>query len=168
MLGHIGRFNFQKNHEFLIDVFKCVHDINSKSHLLLIGDGELREQIESKVQSLNLQNHVSLLGLRSDIPDLLQSMDCFVLPSLFEGLPYVVVEAQANGLPCFVADTISKQARILESLTFLPLDNPFTWSKHILNYSYSEKIDTRIILRESGFDEVENVRTLEKYYDSIL
>lgn len=100
VIGHVGRFTYQKNHEFLINVFKKVHQKVNDSVLLLIGEGPDEGVIKQKVKELKLNNNVMFLGRRNDVPKLFQAMDCFVLPSRFEGLPIVGIEAQAAGLPC--------------------------------------------------------------------
>lgn len=104
VVGHVGRFMYQKNHAFLIDVFREVARQNSKAILMLVGDGELRPDIEQKVASYNLTDKVRFLGLRKDIKKLYNCMNVFVLPSWYEGLPVVSVEAQANGLSSIFSD----------------------------------------------------------------
>lgn len=162
--GHIGRFNFQKNHKFLIDVFRHIKNLDDKAHLILVGEGELEKEIVSQINNLGLQEHVTLLGVRDDIPELLQMMDGFIMPSVFEGLPYVLVEAQASGLQCFAADTIDSQSKILNSFFFLPLDCPQNWAQFVILNRKPDHIQSRDILIDKGFDVYENVRNLESYY----
>lgn len=163
--GHIGRFNFQKNHEFLIETFKQLHLLDPSSHLILIGDGELKQDILNQIKKFDLEKAVTLLGVRNDIPNLLQAMDGFIMPSVFEGLPYVLVEAQASGLQCFAADTIDSQSKILDSFHFLPLDCPKTWAKTILERRDLTRSDTQSTLIDKGFDVYANVKSLETYYE---
>ena len=133
VIGHIGRFHPQKNHDFLIDIFKKVHDINNNAVLMLVGDGELKQIIQEKIENLGLCDSVIFTGVRSDIPDLLQAIDVFVFPSIFEGLGIVAVEAQAAGIPCIVADTIPKEAYITDLIKSISLSEPVdVWSKAIL------------------------------------
>lgn len=167
VLGHIGRFNFQKNHDFLLDVFSDVVKMEPTAHLLLVGDGELKAHIVSKIASLGLQDMVTLLGVRDDIPNILQAIDHFIMPSLFEGLPFVLVEAQATGLQCFAATTIDSQSEIIEPFHFLPLDCAKSWAQAIVDHREYERVDTQAVLKAKGFDVVENVLTLEHYYDTI-
>lgn len=101
---------YPKNHDFLIDIFKEVSQNCSSAILLLIGDGPLRQVIEKKVEMLGLKNQVKFLGLRNDVQDLYNVMDIFILPSHYEGLPVVGVEAQANGLPCLFSTKVTKEA----------------------------------------------------------
>lgn len=168
VLGHVGRFNFQKNHDFLVDVFYEVKKISPKSKLVLIGEGELKGNIQNKIHNLGLSQDVLLLGNRNDVPDLLQAMDIFIMPSLFEGLPYALVEAQASSLQCFAADTIDSQAKILESFHFLPLDCPKSWATYIVKNLDLNRDDSSIMLTEAGFNEEENVKALERYYEKVL
>lgn len=123
VVGHVGRLAEVKNHSFLIEIFdafcKC-----SKSDvvLLLVGDGELRNQLQRKVENLRLENKVIFLGNKQNVTDYLQAMDCFVFPSLYEGLPVSLVEAQATGLPCIVSDRVSREAKITSKIEFLSLE----------------------------------------------
>jgi glycosyltransferase involved in cell wall biosynthesis len=123
VIGHIGRINKQKNHDFLIDIFKEVQEREPDSLLVLAGEGHLRKAVEQKVKSLGLSEHVRFLGVREDVADLFQSFDLFLFPSLFEGLPVVLVEAQAAGLNCIVSDTITKETDITGRLKFKSLND---------------------------------------------
>ena len=121
VIGHIGRFNKQKNHEYLIDIFKSVVEKRPDAVLVMIGEGNLKPQIEKKVSDLGLSSNVRFLGVRSDIADLMQGMDLFLFPSLFEGLPVVLVEAQAAGLQCVISDSITKESDITGRIEFTSL-----------------------------------------------
>ena len=121
VLGHVGRFFEQKNHMFLADVFKSVHDKHPNAVLLLVGDGPLKEAFEQKIDELGLRDHVIFAGVRSDVPKILSAMDVFVFPSFYEGMPNTVIEAQATGLPCVIADTITREANITGLVEYLPL-----------------------------------------------
>ena len=127
VLGHIGRFSQQKNHEFLIDVFYEYHKTHSDAVLILIGKGELEEKIRAKVSKLGIDDHVKFLGVRNDIPKLLQAMDVFVFPSLYEGLAVVWVEAQAASLPIVTNKIIPNTAIISDLVRQLPIDDPLKW-----------------------------------------
>ncbi|MCB5702260.1 glycosyltransferase family 1 protein [Megasphaera elsdenii] len=136
VVGHVGRFTYQKNHGFLIDVFNEIHKINPKAVLLLIGDAvgnmSYYEKAKQKVQQYGLTGCVQFLGMRNDVPLLMQAMDCFVLPSRFEGLPVVGIEAQAAGLPCFFSDTITREVGLTELAHFVSLkDSSEDWAKKI-------------------------------------
>ena len=165
VIGHVGRFHSQKNHIYLIDIFNALHAKNDNSVLLLVGDGELRASIEEKIRSLNLTNNVILTGVRSDIPELLQAMDVFVFPSLFEGLGIVVVEAQAAGLPCIVADTIPREAHVTNLIENLSLNEPpVIWAKTILRKLSYKRRDTQQEIIKCGYDIKETVKWLEEFY----
>lgn len=121
VIGHVGRFHPQKNHYFLIDIFKEIYNINKNSVLLLIGDGDLKKSIQEKVEDLGLSNNVVFTGVRPNVPELLQAMDVFLFPSLYEGLPVALIEAQAAGLPCIVSDKITTDTKITDLISFVPL-----------------------------------------------
>lgn len=132
VIGHVGRFNFQKNHKFLIDIFEKYQKINNDSVLLLVGIGELENEIKKYVNIKNITSKVIFLGLRKDTYKIYSALDYFIFPSLFEGMPNTVIEAQANGLPCIISDTISKDVKILNSLRFISLDkSPDFWANNI-------------------------------------
>lgn len=120
--GHIGRFSPQKNHDKLIDIFYNIQKQQENSVLLLIGDGELKSQIEDKVKELEIQEKVKFIGFREDVNKILNAIDYFILPSKYEGLPVVLVEAQTNGIPVFCSDTISKEAKISDDFYTINLD----------------------------------------------
>ena len=122
VIGHIGQMYYVKNHTFLIDVFNEFQKQNANSVLLLVSDGPDRADLENKVVSLGLNDKVKFLGFRDDIPDLLSAMDCFVFPSIHEGFPLTLAEAQAAKLPCVVSDTIIKDVKLSNALSFVSLD----------------------------------------------
>ncbi|MFC0216469.1 glycosyltransferase family 1 protein [Paenibacillus chartarius] len=164
VIGHIGRFNKQKNHSFLIDIFQAVRQKDPNTVLLLAGDGDLRPAMESKVRQLGLQDSVRFLGVRSDIPQLMQAMDVFLFPSLFEGLPVVLVEAQAAGLQCIVSDTITRETDVTGRVKFLGLnDSPAVWAEHIVSCS-TEHADTSGQLQARGYDTQTMAAWLTDYY----
>lgn len=166
VVGHVGRFMYQKNHAFLIDVFREVARQNPKAILMLVGDGELRPEIEQKVASYNLTDKVRFLGLRKDVKKLYNCMDVFVLPSWYEGLPVVSVEAQANGLPSIFSDKVTKESSLTKSSTFLSLSSgAVIWATHILHVCNRRNKDALTELRDVGFDIEDRVRFLEKWYD---
>ncbi|HCX49142.1 MAG TPA: glycosyltransferase family 1 protein [Bacillus sp. (in: Bacteria)] len=166
VIGHIGRFAYPKNHEFLLEVFKAVCDKNKNSKLLLIGTGELREEIKKRVVSMGLKNNVIFTGIRSDIPDLLQAMDVFVFPSNFEGLGIVAVEAQAAGLKCIVSDRIPKEAFVTDLIEEVSLkQTKDIWAAEILklNNRY-ERTNTYKEISEAGYDIKSSALWLENFY----
>ncbi|MTM92156.1 glycosyltransferase, partial [Turicibacter sanguinis] len=153
IIGHIGRMAPVKNHLFLIKIFAELNKIESNSKLLIIGDGEIKTEIVQRVKEMNLQDKVIFLGIRRDISNLLQAMDVFVFPSLYEGFPLTLLEAQASSLQCLVADTISSEVKLTNSLTFASLcDSEIIWAKKILSKMNNNRVDNSQILIEKGFD----------------
>ena len=166
VIGHVGRFMYQKNHAFLIEVFREVVKKHPNTILLLIGDGELRPEIEAKVQDYHLSDKVRFLGLRKDVKKLYNCMDVFVLPSWYEGLPVVSVEAQANGLPSIFSDQVTKESLLTSSAFFLSLNGgAVDWAAHVLRSADKRNTAALLELRDTGFDIEERARFLEKWYD---
>lgn len=171
IVGHIGRFCYPKNHSFLIDIFSEIVKKNPKARLLLIGGcvgGEsYLDQAKEKVKRLNLNDKVLFMGERSDVSRLMQAMDCFLLPSHFEGLPIVGIEAQAAGLPCFFSDTITRELGITDLAYFISLKIlPEEWAVEILETSKIERRDMRQKIAEAGYDIKYEIRQLEKIYQN--
>ena len=135
VIGHIGRLTHQKNHNYLIDIFAEIKSEINNAVLLIIGKGELKSEIEEKVEKLSLADSVMFLGVREDIPKLLSAMDIFVFPSFFEGMPNTVIEAQTSGLPCVIADTITREVAVTKYVKFLSLnDSAEIWASKILEF----------------------------------
>lgn len=170
VIGHAGRFNYQKNHEFLLDIFSEIHKKREDSVLLLAGSGPLETAMKEKAQRLGLAEHVRFLGVRRDIDRLYQAMDVFVFPSLYEGLGVVLVEAQASGLPCFAAQkTVPQEAKLTDLLSFIPLSiSPQEWADQILAQRVdSERIDRSDEIRQKGFDIRVEAEKLRKWYENV-
>ncbi len=171
-LAHVGNFNNQKNHSFLIDVFYEYNKQNENSLLFLMGSGEKMDEIKKKVASLKLESKVIFLGSINNVEEIIQGMDIMLLPSLFEGLPNVVIEWQAAGLPCILSDTITKECSVCDLVTYIPINQGVKkWSDAIngmkvLNSSerkdYSKKACK--LLKESSFEINENTKKLEEIY----
>ena len=166
ILGHIGRFTYQKNHSFLLDIFSQIHKTNEYSKLLLIGSGPLEKEIKNKIFSLNLTDCVNFLGARNDVNELMQAMDLFLLPSHFEGLPIVAVEAQTAGLPCVLSDAVTDETDITGNVRFLSLNQtPEEWATEILSYfSQFERHSTDEKIRQAGFDQETQIKEIERLY----
>lgn len=165
VIGHVGRFNPQKNHEFLIDIYSRIHRKNKNTILLLVGDGSQKEKIFNKVKDLSLLDSVKFLGVREDINELMQAMDVFLFPSLYEGLPVTVIEAQAASLPCVISDCITKECKLLDNVKFVSLDSPIEeWSDAVFKISNIERRNTKKDIVNSHYDIEENVRWLEDFY----
>lgn len=166
VIGHVGRFIPAKNHMFLLDVFSEIYKQNPKARLLLIGDGELRFSIEQKIQSMHLDDVITLAGARSDVQDCLQAMDVFLFPSLFEGLGIVAIEAQASGLPCIVSDSIPQEVKMSELLTFVSLKESIAyWAQLVLShYEKVRKAGKIELIKKAGYDIMESAQSLETFY----
>ena len=153
VVGHIGRFHFQKNQLFLLDVFKELSDKKPNAVLVLVGDGDDRDKIESKIKDLNLTDKVMLLGKRDDISQLLCAFDVFVFPSLFEGLSVVLLEAQANNLPIVASDSIPANNKIGHNFDRLSLGAPLSsWSEAIIRLSKNKRGTDNSFVSESGYN----------------
>lgn len=165
VIGHVGRFMRQKNHEFLIDVFAEISRKKNNAILVLIGEGPLMEKIRSKVSNLLLKDKVMFLGVRNDVADLYNVMDVFVLPSFYEGLPVVGVEVQANGLPFLCSDQVTREILISDFIKLLPLsDGTGKWAEEILNTDRVSLAETLKSMKKSGFDISNEARKLEDRY----
>lgn len=165
VIGHVGRFHFQKNHQFLIDIFNEVHKNFDNSILLLIGQGEDEQIIREKVKSLGLLDYVKFLGARADTAELYQAMDIFVLPSHFEGLGLVLIEAQANGLPCYASDCIPKEAQVTSSCQYLSLNlSAEKWVDKIMSHENGRNPDAVKEIQNSNYDIQKNAKNLEAFF----
>ncbi len=170
VLGHIGRFVEQKNHTFLIDIFYEIQKVNKNSKLLLIGQGPLMTEIKNKVNKLGLKKSVLFLGQRENVNELYQAMDIFLLPSLYEGLPVVGIEAQAANLPCILSNTITKEVKILDSTSFISLNHKANYWKNdiIKNLKKIDRQDTVDKITTSNFNINIEAKKLEKKYLSYI
>lgn len=164
VIGHVGRFMKQKNHEFLIDIFNEVLKQKKNARLLFIGDGKLKQQIEEKVKKLGIEKDVIFLGVRNDVADLYNIMDIFVFPSFYEGLGMVVIEAQVNGLSVVTSDAVPKEAKVTKNIRFLNLRQPkIEWCNAILKAERKEIVNNEDILLKN-FDIKSESRKLENLY----
>ena len=156
VVGHVGRFAKQKNHLFLINAFYELVKINPEARLILVGKGELEKEIRAKVEELGLVDAVCFTGVRSDIPALLSAFDVFALPSLYEGMPNVVIEAQAAGLPCLVADSVTKQANVTGLVEYLSTSNSSLWANSLATGKYyCDRANTKELMTSAGYDIVQ-------------
>ena len=149
VIGHVGRFNEVKNHPFLLDAFAEAVKREPDALLVLAGDGPLRQAAEEKARALGLTGSVRFLGVRKDVPELMQAMDMLALPSLYEGFPVTLVEAQAAGLPCTVSDTVTRDAVLKDNMVMLPLAaGPAAWAEALLQRR--ERLTDNAVLDEHG------------------
>ncbi len=143
VLGHVGRFEEQKNHRQFIPIMESLVKENPAVRLLLVGQGSLEEEIRALAQSKGLLEYIVFCGVESRMEAVYQAMDVFVMPSLFEGLPVSVLEAQANGLPCVLSDTIPVAVKHNENVRFIPLDaEPHIWAQAVLSACESGRVAT--------------------------
>lgn len=165
VIGHIGRFDPQKNHDFLIEIFVEFLKLEPCARLMLVGDGKGRKKIEEKVKLLELNDKVVFTGVRGDVADLLQAIDVFVFPSWYEGLGIAAVEAQAAGTPCILSDKVPEECRMTTNTEFLSLnDTPKTWAKHIYAYKNVAHMDTYEDIYKAGYDIKNNAAKLQAFY----
>ncbi len=149
---HVGNFTPPKNHPFILDIFTEVHKKDENSILVLVGDGK-RDYIKSLINERNLDTSVILLGSRNDVNELLQAADVFLFPSLFEGLPGALVEAQAAGLPCVFSDTIADEVHITPNISVLSLSQrKELWADEVLKYQTYQRKNTQEYIVAKGFD----------------
>ena len=166
VIGHVGNFTYPKNHNFLIDIFSEVLKINSKAVLLLVGGGTEKINIQEKVISLGLEDKVIFMGVRNDVNKLMQAMDVFVFPSLYEGLPVTLIEAQASGLPIIKSGNVSDQCILTDNVVSISLDkSAYSWAKEIFNFVDSfDRKNTSLEIINNGYDISSNAKWLENYY----
>ena len=164
LIGHVGRFGIQKNHRFLIEVFNKYQKNNYNVKLLLIGTGELKDQVKSQIDELGLSERVIILENKLNIEDYYNSMDIFLLPSLFEGLALVLIEAQINGLPCLVSDKVSKEANVTDKIMFLSIENGVeSWVDAISNCN-CKRYDEIEKIKIKGYDIKDTARKVQEKY----
>ena len=152
VIGHIGRFSRQKNHPFLINVFKKVLEKKADAKLVLVGTGALQKDVHDFCNELYLKDKVFFTGVRDDVPSLLSAFDLFVLPSLYEGMPNTCIEAQASGLRCLIADTITREADITGNVEYLPITDTASWVNCIIKEKAIDRKAVNTSLIGSDYD----------------
>lgn len=162
IIGNVGSFQERKNQTYLLDVFAKLNTPNKE--LWLIGSGEKRDELVSKASSLGIMENVKFLGNRTDVNQLLQGMDVFAFPSLFEGVAVVLIEAQATGLPCVINETLSSQTDITNLVKRLSLENQELWVQEIDNLVNHVRTNTNQSVIDSGYDIVTEIKKLEEIY----
>ena len=167
VIGHVGRFNVAKNHSRLLDIFAEITKAVPEARLVLIGTGELEQSVKEKARDMGIQDKVLFLGQMPDVSEWYQAMDCFVLPSLFEGLPVVGIEAQAAGLPCFFSDRVTDEALLSPAARRVSLQaEDAEWAREILAVRQSETDRPRgmDVVRQAGYDIHVEARKLQEIY----
>lgn len=169
VIGHSGRFDLQKNHVFLMDIFAEVCKEREDARLLLVGDGSLMEDMQTKARILGLEEKVLFVGRRNDVERFYQAMDVFVFPSLHEGLPVALIEAQCSGLPCVIADTISQEAAVTELIRFQSLtEKPAVWARQASDCRKTARRSHKKELEEAGYSIRQTARQLEGIYHELV
>lgn len=165
-IGHVGRFTEQKNHHFLIEIFEQIHREYPETVLLSVGSGPLMEEIKNQVKEKKLEDAVIFTGSRNDIDELYQAMDIFVLPSLYEGLAVVLVEAQFAGLTIYTSDKVTKEIGITPNLNYIPLQKSAKeWAEEIMeNAVCGRRNDVYPILKQAGYDIFIESKKLDAFY----
>lgn len=168
LIGHIGHFTEPKNHFFLIDVFAAFHSLEPASKLLLISDGPRFARVKEKTAELGLQDAVIFAGCRDDVAGIYSAMDLFILPSCWEGLPLVMVEAQVNGLPLLVSDVVTRAAKCTDRVFYKPLDHGAEdWARtlqQLCKMHFDREEDVCAAIAERGFDIQREAEKLRKLY----
>lgn len=169
VIGHVGRFNRQKNHEYLVRIFSEVHKKEQNSYLVLVGTGEKVGEINNLVKELELENNVIFTGVIENVSDYLSAFDIMLLPSLYEGLPLVVIEWQIAGLPCIVSDTVTKECAITSLVKFESVKKePEVWANEVVNLILQDRNDSKEIIfneiKTAGYDIESGAERLKKIY----
>lgn len=166
VIGHVGRFNQPKNHPFLLAIFAALLKKEPDAVLLLVGGGEDMPAIQAKAEALGIAERVRFLGVRSDVADLMQAMDVFVFPSLYEGLPVTMVEAQVAGLPCLISDKVPPECILTDGLVdILPLSKaPEAWAEAIRRKRGTPRTDRCAEIAAHGFDITTEAVKLQEFY----
>lgn len=168
VIGNVGRFHFQKNHKFIIDVFNEVVKKNNSARLILVGTGTLEDEIKQKVKKLKLEDKIIFLGQRNDVEKVMQAIDILLFPSLFEGLPLTLIEAQANGMPILASkDVIPNETKMSVNLEFVSLqESAQKWANKLLSTDLSNKsLENIEIIVKRGFDLRTENKKIEKYFE---
>ena len=165
VIGNVGRFAPQKNHSFLLDIFIEIKRRSDNAILLLLGDGAIRDEIEEKIKKNSLQDSVILAGVQSEVAPYYQAMDVFVFPSLYEGLPVSLVEAQAAGLHCCVSSNVPSDAAITDLVEFIPLEyGAERWAEIAINRAQEPRENMLHAIQSAGFDVASTAKWLEDFY----
>ena len=166
VVGHVGQFRQEKNHIFLLKIMKELLKKRSDAKLLLVGDGEGRKEIVEKAKEYGIAEKVVFLGNRNDVNELMQVMDIFVLPSLYEGVPLVLIEAQATGLPCVISNRVSKESIIVDRLVDVKQlsQSESEWADFILTKINSRRKDYSLEMKEAGYDIITSAQLLQDFY----
>lgn len=162
---HTGRFTDQKNQKFIVEIFeKLVKDIPN-AFLVFLGNGDLKEEVEQIVRKKNLDKKILFLGVRADVNKFLSAADCYVMPSLYEGLPVAAVEAECSGLPCVFSENITDEVKLTKQCSFLSLDEDVDiWVNELKKYNNTDRLDGSKIVKEKGYDVQDVADKMQRFY----
>lgn len=163
-IAHVARFRTEKNQAFMIDVLKEALKIREHITLIYVGDGPQEEAVKAKAKACSVEGHVRFLGLRADVPDILQAADVFVLPSTWEGLPLTAIEAQASGLHCVVSDSLSQEMNALGMVRYVSRDHIEDWVQALLEEAQKPREDTYEKIVAAGYDSCTTAAWLQEFY----
>lgn len=167
VIMHTGRFLLQKNHTFIIDIFKQIKEMQPNAKLLLLGTGDLLEEIQQKVAKLKLTEDVYFLGVKKNVEEYLSASDCYLMPSLYEGLPVAAVEAECSGLPCIMSTNITKEVALTPNAKFISLNEPATqWANEIIKTQQIDRVDASNLVEQKGYSVKDVVNKLQNFYIS--
>ena len=166
VVGHVGRIFAPKNHKYLLEVFKEIKNLKFDAHLMVVGTGPMEDEVKGWIKEMGLEDSVTMTGVRSDVNRIMQSFDCFVFPSLYEGLPVTVVEAQTASLPCFVSDSVTDEVCLTDLVTMLSIEKaPSEWAKEIvLKTDGFKKYNTKQKITDAGYDIAFTAQWLQEFY----
>lgn len=164
IIGHVGRFSSQKNHVFIIDLATKILEKNKNVYFFLIGVGELEKDIKETVKKNKIEKNVIFLGVREDVNKLYSAFDIFILPSLYEGMPNCVLEAQVSGLTCLVSNRITEKVNITDNVKFLDISTINEWYNQISNINLCNRINKTKVLKANNYDIKDYINTVCKYF----
>lgn len=173
VIGHVGRFNVQKNHEYLICIFEELHKKNKNAYLVLVGTGEKLDEIKNAVKKSTVKDNVIFTGAIDNVSDYLSAFDVMLLPSLYEGLPMVVIEWQIAGLPCIVSDVVTKECAITSLVQFKSLEEkPENWAVSIEKLPVQDREKNKQMvfnnIRKAGYDIELGAERLRNIYINLM
>ncbi len=165
LILNVGRFAKVKNHEFIVEILKSLNKINSNFKMIFVGDGELKEEIKNKIKENFLDDKTIFLEKRTDVAQIMMASDVFILPSLFEGFPVTLIEAQCTGLKSLCSNTITKEADITGLVKFIGIDNAEKWvNEIIINNQFNQREKYAEVVHNNGFDDKNSAKLLEEIY----
>ena len=169
VVGHVGRFALQKNHRFLVEIFAALLELEPRAQLVLVGEGELLDDVLAQVDHLGIADAVHYLGVRQDIPALMDAFDLLLLPSFFEGLPVVGVEAQAAGLPVVTSTGVTRELPLEDLATYLPLtDTAMQWARVVQRSLEMPRRDTAAEMVACGYDVHTAAQVMQQRYEEMM